>query len=109
MAEPTVKPIYIWYIEPIGDRTNKAIYEYCKNISLDDIIEPAICADGKKHNLWECSFETAMYFYESKQNLNLRFEIWGKQGFKGKIRKKTFLFTSKWQKRKKRKKKKTPI
>lgn len=98
------KRIYTWYIEPLNDRANEAIYECSKNIDLDATIEPAICEDGKKHNLWECSIEAIKLLCSSRQDFNLKFEVWGKERFQGKIRKKSFLFNSK---RKRLKKKKT--
>lgn len=99
-----IKRIYIWYIEPLNDEANKAIYEYSKNIDLDATIEPATCEDRKKHNLWECSIEAVKFLYSSKQGPNLKFEVWGKEGFEGKIRKKTFLFKPRRKYLKKRKK-----
>ncbi len=95
------KRIYIWYVEPLNDRANEAIYECSKNIDLDATIEPATCEDGKKHNLWECSIEALKSLCSNRQGFNLKFEVWGKERFQGKIRKKTFLFI------KSRKKKKT--
>jgi len=100
-----VEKIYIWLVEPLNKRSNETIYEYSTNIDLDATIEPAICADGKKHNLWECSIEAINFLCSSRQDLNLKFEIWGKQGYHGKIRKKTFLFKPKWKHLKNRKKK----
>ncbi len=99
------KQTYIWYVEPLNEQTNAVIYEYLKNRDLDTNMEPATCEDGKKHNLWECSIEAVKSLYASKEDLNLRFEIWGKQGFNGKIRKKTFLFKPSRKYLKKRKKK----
>lgn len=100
-----VKRIYIWYIEPLNNEANEAVYECSKNIELDATLEPTVCEDGKKHNLWECSVQAVKSLCSSKQDLNLKFEIWGKQGFNGKIRKKTFLFKPKRKYSKKRKKK----
>lgn len=98
-----IEQIYIWYVEPLDEQTNAAVYECLKNRDLNANMEPAICEDEKKHNLWECSIETVKFLYASKEELNLKFEIWGKQGFSGKIKKKTFLFKPKRKYLKKRK------
>ncbi|MBU2635240.1 hypothetical protein KJ841_02070 [Patescibacteria group bacterium] len=89
-----VKQIYIWYVEPLDSHTNKVISE---QLSKDDF--------DKSKNLWECPLGLVTSLYASKEDLNLKFEIWGKQGYHGKIRKKTFLFKPKRKYLKKKKKK----
>ena len=84
-----------WYAKPLDSHTNKAIG---KQLPESDF-------DGSR-NLWECSLELAKALYKSKKDLNLKLEIWGKQGYHGKITNKTFLFNPK-HKRLKQKKKKT--
>jgi len=58
------------------------------------------CEDGKKHNLWRCSWNFVISLYKSKRNFGLNFRSYNKEGTQGKIRDCTFLF-------KKRKRKKT--
>jgi len=89
-----VKRICIWYVEPLDSHTNKVISE---QLSKDDF--------NKSKNLWECPFGFVTSLYASRQDLNLKFKIWGKQGYHGKIVEKTFLFKPKLKYLKKRKKK----
>lgn len=88
------KQIQTWYIEPINDTTNQIVSEYLANKGIRYSAGTEICEDGKEHNLWECPLDFIKTIRKSQTNLNLTFEIWGKEG-NGKIRKKTFLFKPK--------------
>lgn len=103
------KKKYTWYIEPLNAKTNEVISDYQKNVSMDGAatIEPALCGDGKTHNLWECSYKAISMFFKSKQTFQLEFNVFNKQGA-GQIRPcPSFLF-KKLKKTKTRKKKTAP-
>ncbi len=95
---------YIWFVEPLNSDTNEVI---AQQLPASDFNSEIACADGRKHNLWTCSYQFAMSSIESKESFNLHFKIWGKQGHHGKIRDKTFLFSKKWKKIQRAKKQKT--
>jgi len=53
------------------------------------------CEDGIR-NLWPCDLEDVRYIARSYfKNEDIDFEIYGREGNNGKIRKKTFLFVGK--------------
>jgi len=81
---------YKWYLEPLNGQTNLAI-----SIQLpeENFCQPA-CEDGQSHNLWQCSFQMARSFWESKENSGLHFNIYVQEK-NGKIRKVNFLFRRK--------------
>ena len=85
---------YFWYIEPLDGYTNKVISEQLPKDDFD-----------KSKNLWACTLGLAKSLYRSKGDLNLKFEIWGKQGHHGKITEKTFLFNPRHKRLKMKKKK----
>jgi len=95
--------IYVWYVEPLDSHTNEVIAKQLIAISL---CCTEVCADRKRHELWTCSHQFAMSLVKSKEDLNLRLKIWGKEGRNGKIHDKTFLFSEKWNERKRAKKRK---
>jgi len=99
------KKRYTWYIEPLNKETNDAIYEYLSKTGLEFSAEPILCADGKKHNLWECPLNLIPLLCGNKKSLQLRFVVWGKQGRYGRVINKLFLFVPKKKYRKKEPKK----
>jgi len=88
---------YTWYIEPLDSDTNETISQELpeQNFSHD-----ITCQDGRTHNLWECSYNFAYAFFRSRKALNLRFNVYNKEGRHGQTRRCDFLFI----KRKKKKK-----
>jgi len=86
---------YTWYIEPLTDITNNAIQQYLSEAGLELSSALLLCADGKKHNLWECPIDLVKLIFSSKNSLSLRFVIWGKKDRYGKITNKGFLFKPK--------------
>jgi hypothetical protein len=84
---------YIWYIEPLDKETNETIAQALQEVS--DSRETMLIGvrdnTGISHNLWRCPMDLLLLLQRSKNQMNLRFEVFGQQG-KGQIRKKTFLF-----------------
>ena len=74
--------VYTWFAEPKGDQTNKVIanmIDACDNES--HILEGVICEDGQPHNLWELrDFHMVGELNASRKNLQLRFDIWVREG-----------------------------
>lgn len=67
---------YTWYVESLNTITNGVIYEHLKHKDLGDTCEPAICADGKEHNLWRCAYYFAKALIgEKESNNSLSFNI----------------------------------
>lgn len=88
---------YTWFIEPLDARTNLAIFNELPASNYSDKI---ICSDGKQHNLWECSRALICAFSRSKLTLELKFNIYVKEGRNGPIRQCNFLYSSKNLKKK---------
>ena len=82
---------YTWYLEPKTKAVNEAIAaELAANGAIDSSPRKVICADGKRHNLWECNIEIVTIF-----NLNYRLgreiNIFRREG-QGKRQNVNFLF-----------------
>jgi muconolactone delta-isomerase len=93
---------YTWYLEPSGNvaHSNEVI---SKNVNREDALQDALCADGKKRNLWRCSSALAYMLWRSRVGLKISFKIFGQEG-NGAIRNKTHLFkTRPWVTKKKKK------
>ena len=88
---------YTWYIEPLDSNTNLSISQELpeQNFSRD-----IICRDGRTHNLWECSYNFAYAFSKSRKALNLRFNVYNKEGRRDQIRRCDFLFIKQKKKKK---------
>jgi hypothetical protein len=56
---------YTWYLEPSGNvaHSNEVI---SKNVNREDALQDALCADGKKRNLWRCSSALAYMLWPRK-------------------------------------------
>jgi hypothetical protein len=62
----------VWYIEPIGEFTNRSIAQALEGQDARNIV----CSDGKSHILWECPFHFLKAIIESSRtNKNYRFNI----------------------------------
>lgn len=82
------KRVYTWFLEPLDSQTNQAIAGEVPESNLNRGMR---CADGRPHNLWECSYKIVAFFWKSKEKMGLRFKIYVKEGG-GKIRDGSFLF-----------------
>ncbi len=78
------RKIYTWFVGPKDKDTNETISQ---ELSEENFLRGITCADGKKHNLWRCSFEFISMLSKSKVSLNLNFDVFNKEGKYGKIRK----------------------
>jgi len=81
---------YKWYIEPFNSFTNMAV---SIQLPAENFCQP-VCADGQIHNLWQCSFQTAQSFWESKENSGFHLKIYVQEKNR-KIRNVDFLFRKK--------------
>ncbi len=95
---------YTWYAESLNSDTNEVI---ARELIAESLCSRILCVDGRRHDLWTCSYQFAMSLVESKESFNLHFKIWGKEGRNGKIYDKTFLFSGKWRQTQRAKKQKT--
>jgi hypothetical protein len=74
---------YRWFVES-DDFTNEAIAEAANNWGEKIIPHTGMmCADGKRHNLWECPYSLITKLRNSQQPF--RFRAWIQEG-KGQIR-----------------------
>ena len=80
---------YDWFLEPKDSYTNEVI---SKNVDEENTLINVVCADGQKHNLWQCSSGMRDMLWFSRSNLNIKFRIFGREGKNGKIKDLTFLF-----------------
>lgn len=71
---------YTWFLEPLNSRTNKV---FGQDLGEENSHNVFICNDGKQHNLWECTFNYANSAWESKEDLDLKFKVWNRQGGHG--------------------------
>jgi hypothetical protein len=90
---------YKWYIEPLNSQTNSSV---STQLPAENFCQPA-CKDGQSHNLWQCSFQLARSFWESRENSGLHLKIYIQEK-NGKIRSADFLF-----RRKKKRQSKTAL
>lgn len=82
---------YVWYVGPSDARTNRAFSE---EISEENLQRDVLCADGLRHNLWQCSFHLLAAFQKSKQTLGLQFRVFNRIGG-GQIREFKFRYFTK--------------
>ena len=95
------KSKYTWFIEPLDAHTNGA---FAKEIPGENFFREVVCEDGQKRNLWQCPRELVAAFWESRNDLELRFRIYNQTG-RGRIRNVNFLFKRKKKKHVRRRKK----
>ena len=81
---------YEWFLEPQDSYTNEVI---SKNVGEENFSGDVVCADGQRRNLWQCPSGLLAMLWRSRNNLDIRFRIFGREG-NGKIRNCTFLFKS---------------
>jgi hypothetical protein len=75
------KPV-VWYIEPIGDFTNKALVSV---LSDDKCLKGVKCGDGVCRNFWEVTFDEIKHFEQSRKIESLSFSVWHKNSQSGQI------------------------
>ena len=63
---------YVWFIEPLDSATNEVL---SREIRGERFCREAICEDGKKRNLWVCSWSFVSAFKKSKSALALKFKV----------------------------------
>ena len=88
MPQQPSRANYVWFVEPIGDKTNGIIAQNC---SAEDFMEGVLCEDGNRHNLWECAPAVRNVLIDSRKRLSLKFKIFCKKG-RGQIKDVSFLY-----------------
>lgn len=106
----TEKRRYVWYVCPLDAHTNRVFSE---NLPPENSMTVP-CADEKIRNLWLCpDRRIAQSFWNSKDDLNLKFEVFnaqiGQTTRDARIRQCTFLFRESNSAKKGQKKPKTII
>jgi len=89
MTQVMMKNPTFWYVYPRDAVANQTFSRY---LDPDDFCADKICSDGKKRNLWRCSSQKIGEFERCANDLNLRFQIFVREGMHGKIR--PWLFSS---------------
>jgi len=79
---------YTWFIEPLDYTTNVLVFNEVGDGNFSDNV---LCADGQKHNLYKCPRKTVYSLCKSKTMLNLKFNIFIREG-NGKIRQNKLLY-----------------
>lgn len=78
----------IWFVEPLEPGTNATIAEF---LTDTEIHRGALCADGKRRDLWDCDYRFIGRLEAATGRLNLKFRVFRRKGG-GKIEK--WRFTS---------------
>ena len=73
---------YTWYIEPLDDFTNQYLSQ---SLPEENTHLEKECADGKRHNLWECGHDYKYVTGLINSQQKLRFNVFAKEG-NGEIR-----------------------
>ncbi|MEK7562318.1 MAG: hypothetical protein AAB509_01400 [Patescibacteria group bacterium] len=79
-----------WFIYAPHD--NEAVAKYLQdgdNRFEESAVRDALCADGKRRDLWRCTETQAYFLWRNPQS---RIKIFNRLGQNGKIRDVTFLF-----------------
>ena len=79
---------YTWFVEPLDSHTNKV---FSDELLEEDFYRDLVCQSGIRRNLWRCSWKSVSEFWNSKNDLGLRFKVYSQEG-QGQIRECTFLF-----------------
>jgi hypothetical protein len=82
-ATPRKQRSYTWFVEPRDAKTNEVI---ARELSAEQARQWSMCNDGINRDLWECNREFVSKLMRSKQQLELRFNIFVKEGQSGKIK-----------------------
>lgn len=69
--------VYEWFIEPLDSSTNEAV---SRELSEENFIRGMSGPEGKKLNLWRCSFSFLRAFARSREHLSLDFRAYNRQG-----------------------------
>jgi hypothetical protein len=76
------KAVCTWFVEPLNEYTNEAVFRNQEFLSEDGIYRGVTCADGKSHNLCKCkdySFIPKLIHSKSTDS-NLSFTVWVQEG-----------------------------
>lgn len=91
---------YTWYICPKDSDTNQAVSSALSGQGFGFETLPKKKGIGD-FPLWECPDHLLEFFWKSRKDQNLHFDIYNKQN-RGKIRKVTFLFSQRFKQRSRR-------
>lgn len=69
--------IYEWFLEPLDSQTNRAI---ARELSEENCIREMAGPEGRKLNLWRCSFSFIRSFARSRADLDLSFKVYNRRG-----------------------------
>lgn len=72
-----------WYVWARDAKTNEVLG---RELSADKTYEGALCADGVRRDLWECSYGFVAQLIRSKATFQLDFLVFNQEGQNGKIR-----------------------
>ncbi len=87
------KRVYVWFVEPLdGSNTNNVLRR-----ELTMFGRKVPCGDGKKHDLWNCSWDFVLKLKKCKSDLGLDFKIFNRCG-NGQIREFKFPYLRKRKK-----------
>lgn len=67
----------IWFIEPLDPGTNATIAEF---LTETEIHSGALCADGKRRDLWDCNYRFVGRLEAATERLGLKFRIFRRKG-----------------------------
>lgn len=81
LIEEIMRIKYQWFVEPLDSLTNETI---SRELTEENCLRGALCADGKKRNLWSCDYSLISKLRRSRK-IGLKFNVFVRQGG-GKIR-----------------------
>jgi len=71
-----------WFIETLDDDTKKYVSQEISEINFQPNM---VCQDGEKHNLWFCSHAFILEMRKRRENFNLKFKVFNREGKDGEI------------------------
>lgn len=77
----------IWYVEATG-HTNEVI---SSKLSIQDAQQNILCIDGKKREMWECTYSLITTLKKNRRSGQLVFKVWYREGQYGPVREWPFL------------------
>jgi hypothetical protein len=81
------KKLIFWYIFTNDSHTNEVI---SREVPREDTLDGVKCSDGVKRKLWKCDGTFVTKMFRNKDQQNLHFEVFKKEGKYGKIRRADF-------------------
>ncbi len=73
-----------WYIEPLDAHTNEVIASL---LPAEDCILQVLCQDGNKRDFWLSKYAAITELKNSKSQINLKFNIFKRDGNYGPVKK----------------------